>query len=122
MLATLPELMEMLHRILFAWRKHVLEGHNDDDRKKSDMDSLAPLDKSIELLDIMEELYKTTNNQQVLAGSKSFSLVLSTMSHFPDKLSFGRCRFTAFGRRIGGTVTIHFGWQRQWSRCHFGGR
>ena len=80
-MATLPELMDTLHRVLFAWRKHALEGHHDND-------NTTPVEDSTKLLNAMESLYETTNNQRVLPGPKAFSLVFGTLSLCPDKLPF----------------------------------
>lgn len=80
-MTTLPELMNMLHRVLFAWRKHALEGHHN-------YDSSAPVEDSMKLLNAMESLCETTNNHHVLPGPKAYSLVFSTLSLCPDNLPF----------------------------------
>jgi len=75
---TLPELMDTMHRVLFAWRKAALEIRASD---------LIPLQESIRLINFMEEVFRETNDKRILPGSKAYSLVLTTLSLYPHCLS-----------------------------------
>jgi len=93
------ELLDMLHRVLFAWRgvatatSAAMEEPNqapfptsNSNNNKRDDNLLDPLEESIHLLNQLEQLYQTRRDARIRPGDKAYSMVLQTMALFPDKL------------------------------------